>query len=30
MKEKVGSEFFKCKRKYYSLYDTYMMLDAPE
>ena len=30
MKEKVSSEFFKCKRKYYSLYDTYLMLDAPE
>lgn len=29
MKEKVSSEFFKCKKKYYSLYDTYMMLDAP-
>lgn len=30
MKEKVGAEFFKCKRKYYSLYDTYLMLDAPK
>lgn len=30
MKEKVGSEFFKCKRKYYSLYDTYLMLEAPD
>ena len=30
MKEKISSEFFKCKRKYYSLYDTYLMLDAPE
>lgn len=29
MKEKVSSEFFKCKKKYYSLYDTYLMLDAP-
>lgn len=30
MKEKVGSEFFRCRRKYYSLYDTYLMLDAPD
>lgn len=30
MKEKVGQEFFKCKKKYYSLYDTYLMLEAPE
>ena len=30
MKEKVGSEFFKCKKKYYSLYDTYLMLEAPK
>ena len=30
MKEKVGAEFFKCKRKYYSLYDTYLMLESPD
>ncbi len=28
MKEKVGSEFFKAKKKYYSLYDTYAMFGA--
>lgn len=28
MKEKVGSEFFRAKKKYYSLYDTYILLDA--
>lgn len=27
MKEKVGSEFFHAKKKYYSLYDTYVLLD---
>ncbi len=30
MKEKVGSEFYKCRRKYYSLYDTYLMLESPD
>lgn len=30
MKQKVSSEFFKCSKKYYSLYDTYLMLEAPD
>lgn len=30
LKEKVGSEFFRAKRRYYSLYDTFMMFDAPD
>lgn len=30
MKEKVGSEFFRCKRKYFSLYDTFQLLQAPD
>lgn len=29
MKEKVGAEFFKKKAKYYRMYDTFGMLDAP-
>lgn len=28
MKEKVGSEFFKCHKKYYSLYDTHVIFAA--
>lgn len=28
MKEKVGSEFFRVKKKFYKLYDTYVLLDA--
>ena len=27
MKEKVGSEFFKAKKKYYRLYDTYLSFE---
>ncbi len=30
MKEKVGSEFYRCQKKYYSLYDTFALLDAPD
>ena len=30
MKEKVGSEFFKARKRYYSLYDTYAMFGAGE
>lgn len=30
LKEKVGSEFFRAKRKYYSLYDTFMMFGSPD
>lgn len=30
MKEKIGSEFFVAKRKYYSLYDTFTMFSAPD
>ena len=30
MKEKIGSEFFIAKRKYYSLYDTFTMFSAPD
>lgn len=29
MKEKVGSEFFKSVPKYYKIYDTYQLIDAP-
>lgn len=29
LKEKVGSEFFRAKKRYYSLYDTYLMFDDP-
>ena len=29
MKEKVGSEFYKSVPKYYRIYDTFQMLDAP-
>lgn len=29
VKEKVGSEFFKIKRRYARLYDTHVLLDAP-
>ena len=30
MKEKVGSEFFIAKKKYYSLYDTFSLFSAPD
>lgn len=30
MKEKVGSEFFRAKRMYYSLYDTYVLFDRQD
>ncbi len=30
MKEKVGSEFYRCQKKYYSLYDTFALLDSPD
>ena len=30
MKEKVGSEFFQCRRKYYSIYDTFALLDRAD
>lgn len=30
MKEKVGSEFFRCRKKYTRLYDTYLLLDSPK
>lgn len=30
MKEKVGSEFFKCRRRYYTLYDTFTLLDVAD
>ncbi len=28
MKEKVNSEFYRCRRKYYSIYDTFALLDT--
>lgn len=28
MKEKIGSEFFRCRKKYYTIYDTFAMLDT--
>lgn len=28
--EKIGNEFYKAKKKYYSLYDTYLLLDQQE
>lgn len=30
MKEKVGSEFFVARKKYYSLYDTFSLFSAPD
>ena len=30
MKEKVGSEFYRCQKKYYSLYDTFALLDTKD
>lgn len=30
MKEKVGSEFFRCRKKYYSIYDTFALLDVAD
>lgn len=30
MKEKVGSEFFKCRKRYYSIYDTFALLDRTD
>lgn len=30
MKEKVGSEFYRCQKKYYSLYDTFALLDTTD
>ena len=30
MKERVGSEFYRCQKKYYSLYDTFALLDTPD
>ena len=30
MKEKVGSEFFRAKKMYYGLYDTFATFDGPE
>lgn len=30
MKEKVGSEFFRAKKLYYSLYDTYVLFDSQD
>lgn len=30
MKERVGYELFKCKKRYYSLYDTFVMLDKSD
>lgn len=29
LKEKVGSSFFRAKKVYYSLYDTYLLFDSP-
>lgn len=29
LKEKVGSEFFRAKKRYYALYDTYLMFTNP-
>lgn len=28
MREQIGSEFFRARKKFYSLYDTYILLDA--
>ena len=28
MKERIGSEFFRCQRRYYSIYDTFAMIDT--
>ena len=30
MKEKVGSEFFRCQKKYYRIYDTFALLDTAD
>ncbi len=30
MKQKVGSEFFRAKKMYYRLYDTYVLFDRPD
>lgn len=30
MKEKVGSEFFHCRKKYYRIYDTFALLDRAD
>ena len=30
MKEKVGSEFFRAKKLYYRLYDTYVLFDRQD
>lgn len=30
MKEKVGSEFFQCRKRYYSIYDTFALLDKAD
>ena len=30
MKEKVGSEFFQCRKKYYCIYDTFALLDRAD
>ena len=30
MKEKVGSEFFQCRKRYYSIYDTFALLDRAD
>ena len=30
MKQKVGSEFYKCRKRYYQLYDTFLLLEAPD
>lgn len=29
MKERVGCDFFQCRKKYYSIYDTFALLDKP-
>jgi zona occludens toxin (predicted ATPase) len=29
MKEKVGQEFYRCRRKYFRLYDTFLLLGSP-
>lgn len=30
LRQKMGSQFFRCRKKYYKIYDTFLLLDAPD